>query len=107
MNPATKAAAAPEGDELSPYFCTHCGTKIPWARFWKKGSTCSDECATAIRQVRRRRRDSRYCRLCNKPSTLEQRALWREFARERLKMKRGRRPKAKKVLAETEPAGAI
>ena len=101
-----KADVDQDGDGLSPYFCTNCSDRIPYSRFWKKASTCSKECAAAIKLVRRRRRDAKYCRLCNKPSTPEQRAAWRSFSRENWQQKRGRKAKPKKTLAETASAGA-
>lgn len=92
--------------QLTRFNCVNCPNKIPMTRFLRKGCTCSDRCAKEIKDFRRKQREAKYCRLCCKPSTPEQRKAYREFAKAQPKAKRGRKPAPKPIAAAPKPAPA-
>jgi len=78
------------------FFCVVCTKQITTERVIKKAVTCSQACAREHKNMKRRLRDTDRCRLCNRPSSAEERA---EFARwrrdERTKETAARREKKK------------
>lgn len=91
------------------FHCVICARPIPESRMTRKAVTCSDGHANELKNARRRLRDMSRCRLCNRPSTPEERAEFAAWRRSRPESKRG--PKAKKKpenadarsSAETQP----
>lgn len=93
--------------ELSPYFCVICTKPIPWDRFKRKAVTCDNDCAEKLKMVRRKLRDARYCRLCNKPSTPEQREHYRRWIHAQPKERGRGRPKKTKPTKEVPDAESV
>lgn len=59
--------------------CVMCPNEIPAERRRFKAVTCSQECADEWDKKKRERKDVQVCRLCKKPSTPEDRALYKLF----------------------------
>lgn len=91
-----------EDEPLSPYNCMVCNNKLSLKRFRKKANTCSLDCQKHLKMMRRQLRDNRYCRLCHKPSTPEQRKKFKAYAATLEKKKPGRKPKPKPINAPKE-----
>jgi len=86
------------------FYCVICGEAIAPSRVTRKAVTCSDQHARDLKNARRKLRDLTRCRLCNRPSTPEERAQFTAW-RKSLNVKRGRKPK-KLLEAERGSAGA-
>lgn len=74
-------------------YCIVDRVAIPHERAIKKSNTCGDACAKILKAKRRALVDQRRCRVCNKPSTPEERKAYQAFLRanpEFKKAKRGR-----------------
>jgi hypothetical protein len=90
----------------SKFRCVMCTEKIPEVRAIRKGVTCSEECARLFRNERRQmvNRHRSRCRLCNRPGTPEDWALFRAWRKTLPKAKPGRKPGQKnKPRAISDP----
>lgn len=79
---------------LEHFYCIICGEEISKERIVRKAVTCSEAHGILLRNERRRLRDLVRCRLCNRPSTPEERAEFAAWRREN-RIKPGPKPKAK------------
>jgi predicted nucleic acid-binding Zn ribbon protein len=76
-------------------YCVICKKPVPEDRVMLKAVTCSTAHTTQLANLRRRKRDTKKCRYCQQPSTLEERKLfklWRDSIRVET---RGRKKKPK------------
>lgn len=83
---------------LEHFYCVVCGGLIPSERVIRKSVTCTEQHAKVLKLERRRLRDVSRCRLCNRPSSPEERAdfaAWRKANR----IKPGPKPKTPEELA--------
>ena len=74
------------------FHCVMCGDAISPDRVTRKAVTCSEAHARDLKNARRILRDMTRCRLCNRPSTPEERkefTAWRKERNKRLGVKRG------------------
>lgn len=78
--------------------------EIPEERERRKAVTCSDECHKKLLEHRRKRKDTKICRQCYRPSTPEERTLYQRWRRETEPAPKKGRPLAidPEVLAATE-----
>lgn len=98
------------------FFCVICGTSIPEERIRRKAVTCSKQHAIDFKNAKRRLRDADRCRLCKRPSTSTERALfdaWRraqakeESEKKKAATKARRAEKRKKKAEEAKAQKAI
>lgn len=88
---------------LTPIFCVVDGVQIPDERRHNKLTiTCSDACRTRLNEIRREKRDAKYCRQCGKPCTPEERVLYQRWRRETFPAPKKGRPAVKKDAEGTE-----
>jgi predicted nucleic acid-binding Zn ribbon protein len=76
-------------------FCIVCIKEIPKERRMQRSITCSKECKAVLRKFYRAVADSKKCRLCAKPSTLEERRQYKLWLKATNPVKLGRPKKAK------------
>jgi predicted nucleic acid-binding Zn ribbon protein len=81
-------------------YCVICTEKVPEDRLLRKAVTCSDEHSKTLKNLRRRKRDMKHCRMCNRPANPEERAMFARWRRETMGETRGR---PKKQLETENP----
>jgi hypothetical protein len=91
-------------DELTEFFCTYCGNQIPLDRFTHKANTCSGTCAKQIKMARRKLERGHRCRLCNAPSTPEEREQFRKWRAQQPDAPKRGRPKGSTNKPKPAPA---
>lgn len=77
-------------------YCMICRKEIPAERAIKRSNTCTNACRDKLKSLRRYWVTLRHCQICAKPSTPEQRRLYKEWQRSRpefMNRKRGRKAK--------------
>jgi|SRR5215471_3487343 len=77
-------------------YCTVCRTPVDDERVIKGAFTCSKECATKLRNIRRRKHDLKKCRYCHQPSTPEERRAFRKWSEAAGAKRKPGRPKIEK-----------
>lgn len=76
-------------------YCVIDQKEIPEDRQKKRAVTCSKECKTKLKDIRRKEREGVICPICRRPSTPEERKLFTQWMRETGRIKKtGRPPKA-------------
>lgn len=86
------------------FFCVTCGEQIPEERVLRKAVTCSKEHAKDFKNMKRRLRDTDRCRLCNRPSSAQERAEFAQWRKEKKERETAaRREERKKQKAGTAP----
>ena len=84
----------PKHDKL---YCVVCRTLVDEERIQRGAFTCSKQCATKLRNIRRRIHDLHKCRHCSRPSTPEERRQFRKWREDQgTKRKPGRPAEEKK-----------
>lgn len=72
-------------------YCTVCRSPVEDERIVRGAFTCSRQCATKLRNIRRRKHELTKCRYCHQPSTPEERREFRKWREAQgTKRKRGR-----------------
>jgi hypothetical protein len=87
------------------FFCVVCQAEVPPDRVIKKAVTCSKQHALDFKNMKRRMRDTDRCRLCNRPSSAEERAEFTQWRKEKRAAETAkRREEKKKEKAQAAPA---
>lgn len=87
--------------QIPTTFCIIDKKEISFERQVKRSSTCSKECADKLTAIRRAVVDARKCRHCGRPSSPEERRLFKAFkkAQGHAGPKRGRKTNAEKAAS--------
>lgn len=91
-------------EERAPvvFHCVICQEPITSDRVRKRAVTCSDAHAKALKNARRRLRDTERCRLCNRPNTAEERADYTRWRNERRSQATAQKKADRKAAKEAE-----
>jgi predicted nucleic acid-binding Zn ribbon protein len=99
----TNLKKADRREPLKVFHCVVCGGPIASSRIIRKAVTCSEEHAEILTLERRRLRDLGKCRLCNRPSTPEERAEFAAWRRSQGETRgRKKKPQGEAELVEID-----
>jgi predicted nucleic acid-binding Zn ribbon protein len=73
--------------------CVVCQKEIPAERDRHRAVTCSSECKKALNAHRRKRNYDKVCQICFRPSTPEEREMFKRWRRETFPPAKRGRPK--------------
>ncbi len=79
-----------DSENIEGLHCVVCGGTIPPEREARKAVTCSKPHAVILINRRRKKRAATRCRLCNRPVTPEELALFKAWRKTLPQAKRGR-----------------
>lgn len=85
-------------------FCVICRRRIPRKRQRRRAITCTAEHQKFLTRLRKIERDHRQCSVCGRPSTPEEKALFRAFRTAQVQGQRKRKSKAKKGILDSAEA---
>ena len=84
-------------------FCIICTRKIPRKRQRRRAITCSAEHKKRLTRLRKIERDHRQCSVCGRPSTPDEKRLFRQFRTSQVQGQRKRKSKVQKgILSSAE-----